>query len=85
MFYVPLAQSVDYKDALMKRVELQSHFISGMMLVTNASAGALEPLLTRILAEVDADLTINSVRTMEHQVALAFAQERDRDPEQQSV
>jgi ABC-type antimicrobial peptide transport system permease subunit len=47
-----------------------------MMLVTNASAGALEPLLTRILAEVDADLTINSVRTMEHQVALAFAQER---------
>lgn len=76
MFYVPLAQSVDYKDALMKRVELQSHFISGMMLVTNASAGALEPLLTRILAEVDADLTINSVRTMEHQVALAFAQER---------
>jgi predicted permease len=59
MFYVPLAQNVDYKDALMKRVELQSHFISGMMLVTNASAGALEPLLTRILAEVDADIVVN--------------------------
>src|SRR5437667_12217731 len=60
MFYVPLAQNVDYKDALMKRVELQSHFIGGMMLVTNASPGALEPLLTWILAEVDADRTINS-------------------------
>ncbi len=39
MFYVPLAQNVDYKDALMKRVELQSHFIGGIMLVTNAVAG----------------------------------------------
>lgn len=76
MFYVPLAQNVDYKDALMKRVELQSHFIGGMMLVTNASPGALEPLLTRILAEADPNLTINSVRTMEQQVDLTFGQER---------
>ncbi|MBV9611980.1 MAG: ABC transporter permease, partial [Acidobacteriaceae bacterium] len=34
MFYVPLAQNVDYKDELMKRVEVQSHFASGIMLVT---------------------------------------------------
>jgi predicted permease len=76
MFYVPLAQNVDYKDALMKRVELQSHFISGMMLVTDASPGALEPLLTRILAGIDSNLTINSVRTMRQQVDLTFDQER---------
>jgi predicted permease len=76
MFYVPLAQTVDYKDAVMKRIELQSHFIGGIMLVTNASSGALEPVLTRILAAVDPNLTINSVRTMQEQVDLTFDQER---------
>lgn len=76
MFYVPLAQNVDYKDALMTRVELQSHFIGGMMLVTNASPGALEPVLRRILAGIDPNLTINSVRTMRQQVELTFDQER---------
>ena len=39
MFYVPLAQNVDYTNELMKRIELQSHFIGGMMLVTDALAG----------------------------------------------
>src|SRR4030095_8577371 len=34
MFYVPLAQTVDYKHALMKRLELQSHFVRGVLLVT---------------------------------------------------
>ena len=41
-----------------------SWFIGGMMLVTDTPPGALEPLLTRALAEVDPNLTINSVRTM---------------------
>jgi predicted permease len=76
MFYVPLAQNVPYKDALMRRVELQSHFIGGLMLVTNTSPGTLEPLLTRVLAGADPNLTINSVRTMGQQVELTFDQER---------
>jgi predicted permease len=76
MFYVPLAQTVDYHDALMKKLELRSHFISGIMLVTNMSPGALEPLLTRTLAEIDPNLTINSIRTMQQQVELSFDQER---------
>jgi predicted permease len=76
MFYVPLAQNVDYKQDLMKRVELRSHFIGGIMLVTNTPPGVLEPLLTRTLAEVDPNLTLTSVRTMEQQVALSFDQER---------
>jgi len=76
MFYVPLAQTVDYHDALMKKLELRSHFISGIMLMTNMSPGALEPLLTRTLAELDPNLTINSIRTMQQQVELSFDQER---------
>jgi predicted permease len=76
MFYVPLAQNVDYKQDIMKRIEVQSHFVEGIMLVTNASPGTLEPLLTRTLAEVDPNLTINSVRTMQQQIDYSFESER---------
>ena len=60
----------------MQRIELMSHFIGGMMLVTDSPPGTLEPMLTRVLAEVDPDLTITSVRTMRQQVELSFDQER---------
>jgi len=76
MFYVPLAQTVDYKDELMTRVEVSSHFVRGLMLVTNAQPGALEPLITKALSEVDQNLTVTSVRTMEQQVEMQFNQER---------
>lgn len=76
MFYVPLAQTVDYHDPLMSRVEVQSHYISGIMLVTNASPAVLEPLITRTLSEIDPNLTITSVRTMQQQVEQNFDQER---------
>jgi predicted permease len=76
MFYVPLAQTVDYRDALMARVEVQSHFIRGIMLVTSAPPGVLEGLITKTLSDVDPNLTITSVRTMQQQVDLSFDQER---------
>jgi predicted permease len=76
MFFVPLAQNVAYPDELMKKIELRSHFIGGIMLVTNISPGALEPLLTRMLADLDPNLSFNSVRTLQQQVELSFDQER---------
>jgi predicted permease len=74
--FVPLGQSVNYKNDLMKMVELRSHFMGGIMLTTNQPPGALEGTLTKVLAEVDPNLTIVSVRTLEQQVALSFDQER---------
>jgi len=76
MFYVPLAQRVDYTNTMMKRLEDNSHFIGGIMLRTPALPGSLEPLLTKALAEVDPNLTISSVRTLQQQVELRFDQER---------
>jgi predicted permease len=76
MFYVPLAQGVEYKDSLMKMIDLRSHFIGGITLVTNLPPGQLEPQITRMLADVDPNLTINSIRTMQQQVNLSFDQER---------
>ena len=43
---------------------------------TDALPGALEPVLRKALAEVDPNLTIVSVRTMQEQVALSFDQQR---------
>jgi len=76
MFYVPLSQGVEYKDSLMKMIDLRSHFIGGITLVTNLPPGQLEPQITRMLADVDPNLTINSIRTMQQQVDLSFDQER---------
>jgi predicted permease len=76
MFFVPLAQNVEYKDDLMRPLELRSHFISGVMLKTALSSGALEPVLKKILAEVDPNLTIINVRSLQEQVSLSFAQQR---------
>ncbi|HEY2149653.1 MAG TPA: ABC transporter permease [Vicinamibacterales bacterium] len=76
MFFVPLAQYVDYKQPLMQRIELSSHTIRGILLVTNQTPGVLEPQVIRTLAEVDPNLTVNSVRTMEQQIALSFDQDR---------
>jgi predicted permease len=76
MFYVPLAQNIEYKQDVMKSVELRSHFIGGIMLVTRDPIGTLQPLLTRTLAEVDPNLTMTSVRTMQQQIDLSFDQER---------
>ena len=76
MFYVPLAQNVDYKQEGMKRTELQSHFISGIMLVTRTPPAVLQPLLARTLADLDPNLTVTSFRTMQQQVDLSFDQER---------
>jgi predicted permease len=76
MFYVPLAQYVKYSNDLMAKLETRSHFVGGIMLVTNLSPGALEAQLTRIFAEVDPNLTINSIRTMQQQIDLSFDQER---------
>src|SRR5262249_31918348 len=47
-----------------------------ILLVTKLSPGALEPLLTRALAEVDPNFTINSVRRLQQQIDLRFDQER---------
>ena len=76
MFYVPLVQNVPYTHDLMARIERMSHFAGGAMLVTDLQPGVIEPMLTKAFAEIDPNLTITGVRTMEQVVALSFEQER---------
>ncbi len=76
MFFVPLAQTVDYANPMMRRVETASHYVGGIMLVTGTPTGVLEPQVARVLAEADPNLTVLSVRTLAEQVERTFDQPR---------
>jgi ABC-type antimicrobial peptide transport system permease subunit len=76
MFYLPMPQTLEYRQELLKMIELRSHFLNGIILVTNLPTGELESLLTRKLADLDPNLTFNSVRTMRQQIELSFDQDR---------
>ena len=76
MFFLPLAQRVDYTTDYRRMIERLSHFIQGIMLVTDLPPGDLEPLLRKTLAEADPNLTILGVKTMEQQIDLSFDRER---------
>ncbi|HZL92268.1 MAG TPA: FtsX-like permease family protein, partial [Vicinamibacterales bacterium] len=76
MFFVPLAQTVKYASPLMQRVETASHYVGGILLVTNSPPGTLEPLVARTLAATDPNLTVINIRTLEEQVARSFDQQR---------
>jgi predicted permease len=76
MFFVPLEQTLHFDEALMQGLESKSHFINGIQLLVRGDAHNLEPQLRRALAEVDPNLTIISVETMEQLVAGNFDQQR---------
>jgi len=76
MFYAAMAQQVDYKDVMMKRLERASHAMRGALLITRQTPGVLEPQITRVLSALDPNLTLNWVRQLDEQVALTFNQER---------
>jgi predicted permease len=76
MFYVPLAQTVEYNNALMRRLESASHFVRGILLVTDLPPATIEPEVTRALAAADPNLTVTSVRTLQQQLDRSFDQQR---------
>jgi predicted permease len=76
MFFVPLAQTVEYANPMMQRIEMQSHFVRGLLLVSDLPPATLEPQVKRALADADPDLTVTSVRTLQQQVDRSFDQQR---------
>jgi predicted permease len=76
MFYVPLAQTVPYANPMMRRLEFNSHFVRGVLLVTDLPPAALEPEVKRVLSAADPNLTVTSVRTLQQQLDRSFDQQR---------
>ena len=60
----------------MQKIELNSHFIGSALLMTHSDPASLEPVLRKTFADVDPNLTIISVRTMQQQVERSFNQQR---------
>ena len=76
MFYVALAQTVNYANPLMQRIEVASHGVGGGLLVTDLPPSALEPVVKQTLAAADPNLTLTTIRTLQQQVDRSFDQQR---------
>ena len=77
LFFVPLAQRTHYDDAIMQSIDDDTHFIEGavLQLRTNSMEG-LEPQIRSILADIDPNITLLSVQTLQEQVDSHLDQQR---------
>ncbi len=81
LFFVPMAQHVQYDDPMAQMIENRTHLIESVVLKLRDSqessgTGELEPQIRRALAEVDPNLTLIRIRTMQDQVAGRLDQQR---------
>ncbi len=76
LFFVPLAQHVHYDDAMAQMIDDRTHIIESAVLKVRGGIDGLEPQVRQALAEVDPNLTLIRVRTMQDQVAARLDQER---------
>ena len=76
MFFLPLTQTKQFQESVMQMEEFRSHFIRGAVLLFHGDTGLLEPQIRQAVAEVDPNLTITGIQTMEEQVAMNFDQQR---------
>ena len=81
LFFVPLAQHVQYDDSMAQMIENRTHLIESVVLKlrdsqVSSGMGELEPQIRRALAEVDPNLTLIRMRSMQDQVAGRLDQQR---------
>jgi predicted permease len=76
LLFVPLAQHAHYTATMAQMIEDRSHLIESVVLDLHGSMQGLEPQVRRAFAEVDSNLTLVTMRTMEEQVADRMDQER---------
>ncbi|HXW89180.1 MAG TPA: ABC transporter permease [Terriglobales bacterium] len=83
MFFVPLAQWVHYPPPSggdtpfpLDKLELLSHYIGGVALVTRSSPGQVEQVVTKVLSDFDPNVTVTEVRTLQQMIDRAVDQQR---------
>jgi predicted permease len=76
LFFVPLAQRVQYDQPLMQMLDDNTHFIEGAVLQLHGSMEGLEAEVRHVLSDVDSNLTLLGIRTLEDQVDSSFDQRR---------
>jgi predicted permease len=76
IFFLPLTQRVKYDEPLMQSIEDMTHYIEGAVLEVRGSMEGLEPAVRRALSEVDPNLTLLTLQSMQEQVDQNFDQRR---------
>jgi predicted permease len=76
LFFVPLAQRVTYDNGLMQSIDESTHFIEGAVLKLHGSAEGLESEVRHVLSDVDPNLTLLDIQSLQDQVVSNFDQQR---------
>jgi predicted permease len=76
MMFAPLAQHLTYNQPVMALVEHHSHYITGAVLELRGSTEGLESQVRKAFSEVDPNLTIINMQSMQQQVDANFDQQR---------
>jgi ABC-type antimicrobial peptide transport system permease subunit len=76
MFFLPLEQRVHYSEADIQRNEIQTHFVGSIQLLVRGNTRNLEPQLRKAVADIDPNLTIITMKSMNEQVVSNFDQQR---------
>jgi ABC-type antimicrobial peptide transport system permease subunit len=73
---VPLAQHATYPKQMIQMIDDRSHLIEAAVLQLHGSMEGLEEQVKRAFSEVDPNLTLVGIRSMERQVSDRLGQER---------
>ncbi len=76
LFFVPLAQRVHYDAALMQSIDDETHYIEGAVLQLHGSMEGLESEVRHVLSNVDPNLTLLGIQSLQEQVDSNFDQRR---------
>ncbi len=76
IFYVPLTQRIKYDVDIMQSIETSTHYIEGAVLETHGSTEGLEAAVRRAFSDVDPNLTLLDMQTLQEQVDQNFDQQR---------
>jgi predicted permease len=76
LFFVPLAQRVHYDEPLMQKIDDSTHLIEGAVLKVHGRIEGLEAQVRHVLSEVDPNLTLLDLQTMQDMIDVNLDQQR---------
>jgi predicted permease len=76
LFFVPLAQRVHYDDKLMQSLDDASHYVGNAILKVDGKVEGLESQVRHVLSDIDPNLTLRRIQTMQDNVGENLDQQR---------
>jgi predicted permease len=76
LFFVPLAQRVHYNDPMMQNLDDASHYVGNAILKVHGNVEGLESQVRHILSDIDPNLTLRRIQTMQDNVDASLDQQR---------